>query len=42
MFKQDMFHYKYNLVLPNFKWTGTKAVRKKEIRFSSMAQKYKR
>jgi beta-1,4-mannosyl-glycoprotein beta-1,4-N-acetylglucosaminyltransferase len=29
MFKQDMFHYKYNLVLPNFKWTGTKAVKKK-------------
>ena len=31
MFKQYMFHYKYNLVLPNFKWTGTKAVRKKSI-----------
>ena len=31
MFKQDMFHYKYNLVLPNFKWTGTKAVRKKKL-----------
>tara|TARA_B100001564_G_scaffold41190_1_gene29685 strand:- start:63 stop:518 length:456 start_codon:yes stop_codon:yes gene_type:complete len=26
-----MFHYKYNLVLPNFKWTGTKAVRKKNL-----------
>ena len=31
MFKQDMFHYKYNLVLPNFKWTGTKAVKKKKL-----------
>ena len=31
MFKQNMFHYKYNLVLPNFKWTGTKAVRKKDL-----------
>ena len=31
MFKQYMFHYKYNLVLPNFKWTGTKAVRKKNL-----------
>ena len=31
MFRQNMFHYKYNLVLPNFKWTGTKAVRKKNL-----------
>ncbi len=31
MFKQYMFHYKYNLVLPNFKWTGTKAVKKKNL-----------
>ena len=31
MFKQYMFHYKYNLFLPNFKWTGTKAVRKKNL-----------
>ncbi len=31
MFRQKMFHYKYNLVLPNFKWTGTKAVRKKNL-----------
>ena len=31
MFKQYMFHYKYNLVLPNFKWTGTKAVRKRNL-----------
>jgi len=31
IFKQHMFHYKYNLVLPNFKWTGTKAVTKKNL-----------
>ena len=31
LFKQDMFYYKYNLVLPNFKWTGTKAVKKKNL-----------
>ena len=31
LFKQDMFYYKYNLALPNFKWTGTKAVRKKKL-----------
>ena len=29
LFKQDMFYYKFNLALPNFKWTGTKAVKKK-------------
>ena len=31
LFKQDMFYYKYNLALPNFKWTGTKAVKKKKL-----------
>ena len=31
MFRQNMFHYKYNLALPNFKWIGTKAVRKKNL-----------
>ena len=31
LFKQDMFYYKYNLTLPNFKWTGTKAIRKKKL-----------
>ena len=31
LFKQDMFYYKYNLCLPNFKWTGTKAVKKKNL-----------
>ena len=25
LFQQDMFHYKLNLKLPNFIWTGTKA-----------------
>ena len=31
LFKQDMFYYKYNLSLPNFKWTGTKAIKKKKL-----------
>ncbi len=31
MFKQYMFHYKYNLVLPNFKCTWKKAVIKKNL-----------
>ena len=31
LFKQDMFYYKYNLKLPNFKWTGTKAVKKRKL-----------
>ena len=31
LFKQDMFYYKYNLSLPNFKWTVTKAVKKKNL-----------
>ena len=31
LFKQDMFYYKYNLTLPNFKWTGTKGVKKKNL-----------
>ena len=29
IFMQDMFHYKFNLVIPNFKWHGTKATKKK-------------
>ena len=32
LFKQDMFYYKFNLVLPNFKWTGTKAVKKRKLK----------
>ena len=32
LFKQDMFYYKYNLALPNFKWTGTKAVKKRKLK----------
>ena len=31
LFKQDMFYYKFNLKLPNMKWTGTKACRKKNF-----------
>ena len=31
VFKQDMFYYKFNLSLPNFKWPGTKGVRKKNL-----------
>ena len=31
LFKQDMFYYKFNLKIPNFKWTGTKACRKKDF-----------
>ena len=31
LFKQDMFYYKFNLTIPNFKWTGTKACRKKDL-----------
>ena len=31
LFKQDMFYYKFNLTIPNFKWTGTKCVKKKDL-----------
>jgi beta-1,4-mannosyl-glycoprotein beta-1,4-N-acetylglucosaminyltransferase len=31
LFKQNMFYYKFNLKLPNLKWTGTKACRKKNL-----------
>ena len=31
LFKQDMFYYKFNLRLPNIKWTGTKACKKKDL-----------
>ena len=31
LFKQDMTYYKFNLRMPNFKWTGTKACRKKHL-----------
>ena len=30
-FKQDMFYYKFNLRLPSFIWTGTKACKKKDL-----------
>ena len=32
MFKQEMFYYKFNLKLPNFNWTGTKACKKKYLK----------
>ena len=32
IFKQDMFYYKFNLVIPNFKWSGTKGVKKKNLK----------
>ena len=31
LFKQDMFYYKFNLKLPKFTWTGTKACKKKYL-----------
>ncbi len=31
LFRQDMFYYKFNLNLPNFSWTGTKACKKKDL-----------
>ena len=30
-FKQEMFYYKFNLVLPKLLWTGTKGCRKKNL-----------
>jgi beta-1,4-mannosyl-glycoprotein beta-1,4-N-acetylglucosaminyltransferase len=31
LFKQDMFYYKFNLKMPNLKWTGSKACKKKYL-----------
>ena len=31
LFKQDMFYYKFNLLLPDLIWTGTKACKKKNL-----------
>ena len=31
LFKQDMFYYKFNLCIPNLKWAGTKACKKKDL-----------
>jgi len=31
IFKQDMFYYKLNLNIPNFKWSGTKGVKMKKL-----------
>ena len=32
MFKQEMFYYKFNLKLPEFFWTGTRACKKKYLK----------
>ncbi len=32
MFKQEMFYYKFNLKLPKFFWTGTRACKKKYLK----------
>ena len=31
IFRQDMFYYKFNLKLSNFKWTGSKACKMKKL-----------
>jgi beta-1,4-mannosyl-glycoprotein beta-1,4-N-acetylglucosaminyltransferase len=31
IFEQEIFYYKFNRYLPNFKWYGTKACKKKEL-----------
>jgi len=31
LFEQDMFYYKFNLIYKNFKWFGTKGVKKKRF-----------
>ena len=31
LFKQNMFYYKFNLHIPNLKWTGTKGCKKKDL-----------
>ena len=31
IFEQDIFYYKFNRYLPNFKWFGTKACKKKKL-----------
>tara|TARA_Y100000590_G_scaffold197838_1_gene224702 strand:- start:286 stop:1155 length:870 start_codon:yes stop_codon:yes gene_type:complete len=31
LFKQNMFYYKFNLHIPNFRWTGTKGCKKKDL-----------
>ncbi len=32
IFKQDMFYYKFNLQLPNFKWSGSRACKFKNLK----------
>ena len=40
-FEQKMFYYKLNLIHKNFKWYGSKIVKKKTSDKSTMAQKHK-
>jgi beta-1,4-mannosyl-glycoprotein beta-1,4-N-acetylglucosaminyltransferase len=32
LFEQDVFYYKFNLIQPNFKWIGTRACKKKNLK----------
>ena len=32
IFRHEMFYYKFNLKLPNYKWTGSKACRMKNLK----------
>ena len=32
LFEQNVFYYKFNLMQPNFKWMGTRACKKKELK----------
>ncbi len=32
LFEQDVFYYKFNLLQPNFKWIGTRACKKKQLK----------
>ena len=32
LFEQNVFYYKFNLMQPNFKWMGTRACKKKQLK----------
>ena len=32
LFEQDVYYYKFNLIQPNFKWIGTRACKKKNLK----------
>ena len=40
IFEQNMFYYKLNLLYEDFKWFGTKAVKKKIFYITSMVKKH--